>query len=354
MGLARAFADAKATHAGAVTGTVQYLAPEQIRGEPADPRSDLYSLGIVTYELLTGRLPFDGRDADGDRVQAPQRHRARRPRGSPTSAPDMDAFVAAAVDKDREMRPESATVMRSDLEAIARGLAPARAVARRPSSRTCPRSSAPRRTGRGRGGDVTATIPRTEEAPRRRRGRRFLGVLAIVLLDRRRRVGRVDLRDPAHARRPRRWSACPSTPPPTGSASSGSREARARAGTTAGPRRARCSAADPPAGTELEEGATVTLVPSLGPATDRAPRRHGRFVEAKARTALERAGFEVEIERAFHDEIVEGEVIRQSPAGDDGALRRRRHADRQRGTRPGRGPRRGRAPRGRGAEHAAP
>src|SRR5437867_3083849 len=60
LGLARAFADAKNTRAGAVTGTVQYLAPEQIRGEPADPRSDLYSLGIVAYELLTGELPYTG------------------------------------------------------------------------------------------------------------------------------------------------------------------------------------------------------------------------------------------------------------------------------------------------------
>ncbi|MDP9300912.1 MAG: protein kinase, partial [Actinomycetota bacterium] len=60
LGLARAFADARNTRAGAVTGTVQYLAPEQIRGEPADPRSDLYSLGIVAYELLTGELPYTG------------------------------------------------------------------------------------------------------------------------------------------------------------------------------------------------------------------------------------------------------------------------------------------------------
>src|SRR4029078_8435352 len=60
LGLARAFADPNSPRAAAVTGTVQYLAPEQIRGEPADPRSDLYALGIVGYELLTDRLPFTG------------------------------------------------------------------------------------------------------------------------------------------------------------------------------------------------------------------------------------------------------------------------------------------------------
>ena len=63
FGLARAYAEGRQTQAGTVTGTVQYLAPEQIRGEPADPRSDLYSLGIVSYELLTGKLPFTGETA---------------------------------------------------------------------------------------------------------------------------------------------------------------------------------------------------------------------------------------------------------------------------------------------------
>ena len=60
FGLARAFADAQITEAGTVTGTVQYLSPEQLVGEPADPRTDLYALGIVAFELLTGRLPFSG------------------------------------------------------------------------------------------------------------------------------------------------------------------------------------------------------------------------------------------------------------------------------------------------------
>ena len=60
FGLARAYADAQITEAGHVTGTVQYLAPEQLLGEPADPRTDLYALGIVAFELLTGRLPFSG------------------------------------------------------------------------------------------------------------------------------------------------------------------------------------------------------------------------------------------------------------------------------------------------------
>ena len=129
LGLARAFADAKSTRAGAVTGTVQYLSPEQIRGEPADPRSDLYSLGIVGYELLTDRLPFTGETPMAiaykhlsDRVPAPSAAVAGLPA-------DLDGFIASATDPDREMRPESATEMRRDLTTIAPHLERARTLA---------------------------------------------------------------------------------------------------------------------------------------------------------------------------------------------------------------------------------
>ncbi|HYH27823.1 MAG TPA: protein kinase, partial [Actinomycetota bacterium] len=61
FGLARALAESRVTTApGTVTGTVQYLAPEQIEGQPADQRTDLYATGIVLYELLVGRVPFTG------------------------------------------------------------------------------------------------------------------------------------------------------------------------------------------------------------------------------------------------------------------------------------------------------
>ena len=92
FGLARAYADGRVTQAGAVTGTVQYLAPEQIRGEPADPRSDLYSLGIVAYELLTGKLPFTGETAMAIAYKHLVRPRApRRPRSCRISRPSSTA-----------------------------------------------------------------------------------------------------------------------------------------------------------------------------------------------------------------------------------------------------------------------
>ena len=146
FGLARAYADGRQTQAGTVTGTVQYLAPEQIRGEPADPRSDLYSLGIVTYELLTGKLPFTGETA----MSIAYKHLSGRvPRPSavvPTIPADLDGFVVSATDRDRELRPESATVMRHDLEALAPELPAAK---RLREHRRCHA----RRTRRGRGPD---------------------------------------------------------------------------------------------------------------------------------------------------------------------------------------------------------
>ncbi|HEX9122258.1 MAG TPA: protein kinase, partial [Actinomycetota bacterium] len=122
FGLARAYADARATYVGSVTGTVQYLAPEQLQGEPADPRTDLYSLGIVAYELLTGSVPFGGETT----LAIAYKHvRERVPRPSlrnPAVPPGLDGWVASMTEKERELRPESAAEARRDLATEAASL----------------------------------------------------------------------------------------------------------------------------------------------------------------------------------------------------------------------------------------
>jgi serine/threonine protein kinase len=64
FGLARVVKEGRLTEEGAVFGTPEYISPEQARGEEAGPSADLYSLGVIFYEMLTGRLPFEDRDRD--------------------------------------------------------------------------------------------------------------------------------------------------------------------------------------------------------------------------------------------------------------------------------------------------
>ena len=62
FGIARVPGSDHLTRTGLLIGTLRYVAPEQIRGEEVDRRTDLYALGIVLYQMLTGRVPFDGPD----------------------------------------------------------------------------------------------------------------------------------------------------------------------------------------------------------------------------------------------------------------------------------------------------
>jgi len=121
FGIARAGAS-QMTEAGSIIGTAQYLSPEQARGTQVDQTSDLYSLGIVLYELLTGTVPFTGDTpveiAMKHLSAVPERPSAKRP-----EVPhDLDMVVLRALAKDPADRYQSAEEMDSDLERVARGL----------------------------------------------------------------------------------------------------------------------------------------------------------------------------------------------------------------------------------------
>jgi beta-lactam-binding protein with PASTA domain/tRNA A-37 threonylcarbamoyl transferase component Bud32 len=309
LGLARAFADAKNTHAGAVTGTVQYLSPEQIRGEPADPRSDLYSLGIVAYELLTGRLPFTGETPMAiaykhlsDRVPAPSGFANDVP-------PDLDGFVASATDQDREMRPESAHAMRMDLESIAPKLPHARSVAA--VVQGLPDAAHGGNPTEAVAVSVTQTIPRVDRG-RRRRWRRwlawFLALVTIVaagwgtwtyLIPHTHAVPELVGLDVDDATA--RLSALGLTV----QIANGRYDPVATKGSVL--------AVDPSAGTQLHEGDSVTLLPSLGPPPVDVIDVRGKTLEA-ATAALKSAKLQPgKVRERYSDTVAEGDVIEQAP-----------------------------------------
>ena len=122
FGIARAGAS-QMTEAGSIIGTAQYLSPEQAKGASVDQTSDLYSVGVVLYELLTGVVPFSGDTP----VEIAMKHLSTVP--EPPSAKradvprDLDMVVMRALAKDPSERYQSAEEMDADLRRINRGVA---------------------------------------------------------------------------------------------------------------------------------------------------------------------------------------------------------------------------------------
>jgi len=120
FGIARAGAS-EMTEAGSIVGTAQYLSPEQARGAPVDESSDLYSTGIVLYELLTGTVPFTGETP----VEIAMKHLSQTPEAPSARRPeiprDLDLVVLRALAKEPSDRYRSAAELDRDLELVARG-----------------------------------------------------------------------------------------------------------------------------------------------------------------------------------------------------------------------------------------
>jgi eukaryotic-like serine/threonine-protein kinase len=125
FGIARAIADSSSvTQTAAVIGTAQYLSPEQARGDPVDARSDVYSLGCVLYEILTGEPPFTGdspvsvayQHVREDPIPPSERHEG--------ISPELDAVVLKALAKNPENRYQTAAEMRADLVRVHNGETP--------------------------------------------------------------------------------------------------------------------------------------------------------------------------------------------------------------------------------------
>ncbi len=149
FGIARAGTSEALTQTGAVMGTATYFSPEQAQGLPVDGRSDVYSLGVVLYEMVTGAPPFTGESP----VAVAYKHVREEPdppsARAPDLPPDLDHIILTAMAKDADSRYQTADELRTDLLRFVRGQPPLGGPA----------------TGIVAGGTPTAAVAPTQAAP---------------------------------------------------------------------------------------------------------------------------------------------------------------------------------------------
>ena len=192
FGVAKVTDQAALTKTGDAFGTPFYMSPEQILAQPLDPRTDVYSLGAVLYELLAGRVPFDG-----EPIQVAMQHCNVVP--PPLGAhvpPELAAFVLRMLAKERETRPQSM----AEIERTIRGLAASREPSLpAPAPSPAPASITPATRGRRPLGKLWVML-----------GASTLGVIALAFLSAR--APRASDPAPAVLHPP---ETSPPSPPPT-------------------------------------------------------------------------------------------------------------------------------------------
>jgi eukaryotic-like serine/threonine-protein kinase len=292
FGIARA-GPSDMTQTGSIMGTAQYLSPEQAQGQAVSAASDLYAIGIILYEMLTGHVPFDGDSPVTIALKQVSEAPVPPSHLNPAVTPQLEGVIGRALEKDPLARYQDADEFIAALEAVRAG------------------------DGVPDGAATTAFAPvavheveEVEEPVDEPRGRRWwlwalLGalllagaVLATVLLTRAetREVPLVTGADVAAAARRLR--------------NDGFKPVVERVRNEAD--RDEVIGQDPQPGTELEVGSEVTLTVSDGPGTRGVPDVEG-LTRRRARQRLRAAGFRVRERRESDEEVTEGRVIRTLP-----------------------------------------
>lgn len=338
FGVARAWDDSQElTRTGSVIGTATYFSPEQARGEAADGRSDIYSLGVVLYEMLTGRPPFSGETP----VSVAYQHVATDPPAPSSLNPDvpaeLDAIVGKALQKTPDHRYQSANDIRRDLLLFLRGEAPPAPIpAPEPAAEGPARVLEPGAGAASRRSytDLPPPTVSPEEAyrrmsPPRRRSANLPAVVGSIAVAAALVFGIYLLLNNFSAE----TEPVVTTPPPpvslrvpdvTGLAEEEARLQLQETGFRVAPvsepsetvRAGLVIRTEPRAGLETEEGAVISIVASSGPSLATVPNVVGS-TQQRAATQLRGQGFALEVETA-NSEAGVGEVISQSPpAGTD-------------------------------------
>jgi len=205
FGIAKAISEESSiTQVGSVLGTAAYLAPEQAAGEQAGPAADLYALGVVTYQFLSGRLPYEAQSLTELALKQQREVPPRLDELNAEVTPQLAMAVDRALALDPRQRPASADDLRRALADGVRGVGPATSatrVAGPATTATSVRAPATSATGvaRGRVGPIQPRQPRAPRAPltapvtapaaarpapapRRRRARRAFGMVLVLVL----------------------------------------------------------------------------------------------------------------------------------------------------------------------------
>jgi serine/threonine-protein kinase len=324
FGIARAGAS-DMTETGSIMGTAQYLSPEQAQGHPVGATSDLYSVGVVLYELLTGRVPFEAESA----VTIALKHVSEAPTPpsvfNPEIPPELEQVVLWSMNKDPADRPADAdqfiTVLERVKETIVSGargqrtasmpaIAGAMAFGALPVAAAPPTTSAQPTIGPVWAGNGGAPPPDGEERERRRRWWPWVVALLVLAL-----IGggvAAYLLTRPHKR---------IVPTVVGQSLSAAQANVQNAGFTPNliyrPDKSRADTVigqSPLGGTKLDEGSTVTLTVSQGPGNVSVPSVAG-LTQAAAKRRLRVAGLKVgSVQQETSQTVPAGHATRTDPA----------------------------------------
>ena len=170
FGIARAASSSTMTRTGSILGTAHYLSPEQAMGEPVGPSSDIYSLGVVLYEMLTGELPYDAETPIGIAMKHVNGHLREPMEVDPSIPQGINDITMKMLARDPADRYQDTTQLITDLGRVSDGFEPSGA----PTRQMTRRMAAPA---------AAASAPRTKSggSGRSKNTRRFVPLLIALL-----------------------------------------------------------------------------------------------------------------------------------------------------------------------------